>query len=151
MKDILDDFFAQVMVDSENFGLSKERTVQVISLQKAFQYIEKNADIFDVLLNDENNNGFYERFYNRLANYLTTYGNAITDNQKQLEVPLNLQISFICSAFLGLVSHWLEDGMIYTSRYMTLSTAKMLNQLNSEGASLVSFFSGEKDSVVEEI
>ena len=162
MKDILDDFFAQVMVDSENFGLSKERTVQVISLQKAFQYIEKNADIFDVLLNDENNNGFYERFYNRLANYLTTYGNVINDNQKQLEVPLNLQISFICSAFLGLISHWcsaflglishwLEDGLIYTSRYMTLSTTKMLNQLNSDGASLVSFFSGEKDSVVEEI
>ena len=151
MKDILDDFFAQVMVDSENFGLSKERTVQVISLQKAFQYIEKNADIFDVLLNDENNNGFYERFYNRLANYLTTYGNVINDNQKQLEVPWNLQISFICSAFLGLISYWLEDGLIYTSRYMTLSTTKMLNQLNSDGASLVSFFSGEKDSVVEEI
>lgn len=52
MKDILDDFFAQVMVDSENFGLSKERTVQAISLQKAFQYIENNADIFDVLLNE---------------------------------------------------------------------------------------------------
>ncbi|MCX2186712.1 TetR/AcrR family transcriptional regulator [Limosilactobacillus pontis] len=151
MKDILDDFFAQVMVDSENFGLSKERTVQVISLQKAFQYIENNADIFDVLLNDENNNGFYERFYNRLANYLTTYGNVITDNQKQLEVPLNLQISFIGSAFLGLISHWLEDGMIYTSRYMTQSTAKMFNRLNNDGASLVGFFSGERDSVVEEI
>lgn len=67
MKDILDDFFDQVMVDSEDYSLSKERTVQVISLQKAFQYIENNADIFDVLLNNENNTGFYEQFYNRLA------------------------------------------------------------------------------------
>ena len=151
MKDILDDFFAQVMVDSENYSLSKGQTVQVISLQKAFQYIENNADIFDVLLNDKNNNGFYERFYNRLANYLTTYGNVVNDTHKELEVPLNLQISFIGSAFLGLISHWLEDGMIYTSRYMTQSTAKMFNQLSSKGAFLVGFFSGETVSVLEEI
>lgn len=151
MKDILDDFFDQVMVDSEDYSLSKERTVQVISLQKAFQYIENNADIFDVLLNNENNTGFYEQFYNRLADYLTTYGNVVNDNQKQLMVPVNLQISFIVSAFLGLVSHWLEDGMIYTSRYMTQSTEKMFDTLNREGAPLVDFFGGEKESVLEEI
>jgi AcrR family transcriptional regulator len=151
MKDILDDFFDQVMVDSEDYSLSKERTVQVISLQKAFQYIENNADIFDVLLNNENNTGFYEQFYNRLADYLTTYGNVVNDNQKQLMVPVNLQISFIVSAFLGLISHWLEDGMIYTSRYMTQSTEKMFDTLNREGAPLVDFFGGEKESVLEEI
>ncbi|WP_267202278.1 TetR/AcrR family transcriptional regulator [Limosilactobacillus kribbianus] len=151
MKDILDDFFDQVMVDSEDYSLSKERTVQVISLQKAFQYIENNADIFDVLLNNENNTGFYEQFYNRLADYLTTYGNVVNNNQKQLMVPVNLQISFIVSAFLGLISHWLEDGMIYTSRYMTQSTEKMFDTLNREGAPLVDFFGGEKESVLEEI
>lgn len=82
---------------------------------------------------------------------MTTYGNVVNDNQKQLMVPVNLQISFIVSAFLGLISHWLEDEMIYTSRYMTQSTEKMFDTLNREGAPLVDFFGGEKESVLEEI
>lgn len=151
IKDILDNFFSRVMMDSENYGLSKERTVQVISLQRAFQYIESNADIFDVLLNNENSTGFYDQFYNRLSNYLTNYGNVVNDNQKRLMVPLNLQISFVISAFLGLVSHWLADGMIYTSRYMTRSAEKMFETINGKGVPLVGFFNGEKESVLEKI
>lgn len=148
MKEILDDFFDRVMVDSDDDRLSKENTVQVFSLGNAFQYIETNADVFDVLLNNDNNNGFYEQFYNRLANYLTKYGNVVND-QKQLKVPLNLQISFIDSALLGLISHWLQDGMIYTARFMTRSTERMFNQFNDEGISLVDFFSGEKGSSIK--
>ena len=135
IQEIIDDFFNQVMIDS-NF--SKERTVKVFSLRKAFQYIENNADIFDVLLNNEKNNFFYEQLYNRLANEMTHFNEQVNKNQ-QLKVPLNLQISFVDSAFLGLVSRWLEDGMIYTPRYMTQSVAKMLNQFSSENISLVSF------------
>ena len=135
IQEIIDDFFNQVMIDS-NF--SKERTVKVFSLRKAFQYIENNADIFDVLLNNEKNNFFYEQLYNRLANEMTHFNEQVNENQ-QLKVPLNLQISFVDSAFLGLVSRWLEDGMIYTPRYMTQSVAKMLNQFSSENISLVSF------------
>lgn len=146
MREILDDFFDQVMVDSDDSRLTKKRMVQVFSLQKAFQYIETNADVFDVLLNSENNNGFYEQFYNRLANYLSKYGNVVND-QKQLKVPLNLQISFIDSALLGLISHWLQDGMIYTAHFMTQSTEKMFNQFDGEGISLVDFFIGEKESL----
>ena len=135
IQEIIDDFFNQVMIDS-NF--SKERTVKVFSLRKAFQYIGNNADIFDVLLNNEKNNFFYEQLYNRLANEMTHFNEQVNKNQ-QLKVPLNLQISFVDSAFLGLVSRWLEDGMIYTPRYMTQSVAKMLNQFSSENISLVSF------------
>ena len=135
IQEIIDDFFNQVMIDS-NF--SKERTVKVFSLRKAFQYIENNANIFDVLLNNEKNNFFYEQLYNRLANEMTHFNEQVNKNQ-QLKVPLNLQISFVDSAFLGLVSRWLEDGMIYTPRYMTQSVAKMLNQFSSENISLVSF------------
>lgn len=148
VKEIIDDFFDQVMIDSKNFGLSKERTVQVFSLRKAFQYIENEADIFDVLLNNEKNNFFYEQLYNRLATKMTQFSEQIKDRQ-QLKVPLNLQISFIDSAFLGLVSHWLEDGMIYTPRYMTQSVAKMLNQYGSDKVSLIDFFIGEE--AVDEI
>lgn len=67
INEILDEFFDQVMVESEDLSFSKGQTVQVFSLQKAFQYIESEADIFDVLLNNERNDFFYEQLYDRLS------------------------------------------------------------------------------------
>lgn len=146
IKEILDDFFAEVMVDSNDFSLSMKRTVQVFSVSRAFNYIEKNADIFDVLLNNEKTDFFYEQMYERLANGLVKYCNIVNDTQKQQPVPLQLQISFIDSAFLGLIRHWLKDGMIYTAHYMTQSVEKMFNQFNSENVISVGFFINEEDS-----
>lgn len=151
IKEILDDFFAEVMVDSDDFSLSMKRTVQVFSVSRAFNYIEKNADIFDVLLNSEKTDFFYEQMYDRLANGLANYCNTVNDLQKQQSVPLQLQISFIDSAFLGLIRHWLKDGMIYTARYMTQSVEKMFNQFNSDNIISVGFFISEEGAPVSDI
>ena len=151
IKEILDDFFAEVMVDSDDFSLSMKRTVQVFSVSRAFNYIEKNADIFDVLLNSEKTDFFYEQMYDRLANGLVNYCNTVNDSQKQQPVPLQLQISFIDSAFLGLIRHWLKDGMIYTARYMTQSVEKMFNQFNSDNIISAGFFVSEEGAPVSDI
>ncbi|WHO84876.1 TetR/AcrR family transcriptional regulator [Limosilactobacillus oris] len=151
IKEILDDFFAEVMVDSDDFSLSMKRTVQVFSVSRAFNYIEKNADIFDVLLNSEKTDFFYEQMYDRLANGLVNYCNTVNDPQKQQPVPLQLQISFIDSAFLGLIRHWLKDGMIYTARYMTQSVEKMFNQFNSDNIISAGFFVSEEGAPVSDI
>ncbi|KRL27361.1 TetR family transcriptional regulator [Limosilactobacillus frumenti DSM 13145] len=148
---ILDEFFDQVMVDSEDLSFEKGHTVQVFSLQKAFQYIEGEADLFDVLLNNKQNNFFYGQLYDRLSERLANYYRQIASPTEQLEVPLNLQISFIDSAFLGLVSHWLQDGMIYTPRYMTTSVQKMLNFLDSNNVTLVHFFEKEPVTALEDV
>ena len=151
IKEILDDFFAEVMVDSDDISLSMKRTVQVFSVSRAFNYIEKNADIFDVLLNSEKTDFFYEQMYDRLANGLANYCNTVNDPQKQQPVPLQLQISFIDSAFLGLIRHWLKDGMIYTARYMTQSVEKMFNQFNSDNIISAGFFVSEEGAPVSDI
>ena len=151
IREILDDFFDEVMVDSDDFSLSTKRTVQVFSVSKAFHYIENNADVFDVLLNSEKTDFFYEQMYDRLANCLTDYYNTVNDSQKQLSVPLQLQISFIDSAFLGLIRHWLKDGMIYTARYMTQSVEKMFNQFSSDNVTIANFFVGSKSSALEDV
>ncbi|EEW52972.1 TetR/AcrR family transcriptional regulator [Limosilactobacillus antri] len=151
IKEILDDFFAEVMVDSDDFSLSTKRTVQVFSVSRAFNYIEKNADIFDVLLNSEKTNFFYEQMYDRLANGLANYCNTVSDPQKQQPVPLQLQIAFIDSAFLGLIRHWLKDGMIYTARYMTQSVEKMFDQFNSDNIVSAGFFADREESLVNGI
>lgn len=151
IKEILDDFFNEVMVDSDDFSLSTKRTVQVFSVSKAFRYIENNADVFDVLLNSEKTDFFYEQMYDRLANCLTDYYNTVNDSQKQLSVPLQLQISFIDSAFLGVVRHWLKDGLIYTARYMTQNVEKMFNQFSSENVPIANFFVGSESSALDNV
>lgn len=151
MNELLDEFFDQVMVESEDLSFSKGQTVQVFSLQKAFQYIESEADIFDVLLNNKRNDFFYEQFYNRLSDQLSKFYVAIAETEEKPKVPLNLQISFIDSALLGLISHWLKDGMIYTSRYMTQSVGRMLEQLDSDNVPLLGFFSYETESALQDI
>ena len=148
---ILDEFFDQVMIDSEDLSFEKGHTVQVFSLQKAFQYIEGEADLFDVLLNNKQNNFFYGQLYDRLSERLANYYRQVASPTEQLQVPLNLQISFIDSAFIGLVSHWLQDGMIYTPRYMTTSVQKMLNFLDSNNVTLVHFFEKEPVTALEDV
>lgn len=139
------------MVESEDLSFSKGQTVQVFSLQKAFQYIESEADIFDVLLNNERNDFFYEQLYDRLSEQLSRFYTVMAESDEQPKVPLNLQISFIDSALLGLISHWLKDGMIYTSRYMTQSVGKMLDQLDSNNILLLDFFSHETEPALQDI
>ncbi|MBB1086740.1 TetR/AcrR family transcriptional regulator [Limosilactobacillus fastidiosus] len=151
INDLLDDFFAQVMVESEDLSFTNGQPVKVFSLQKAFQYIENEADIFDVLLNNKRNDFFYEQLYDRLSDHLSKYYAVIAEPDKQPEVPLNLQISFIDSALLGLISHWLKDGMIYTSRYMTQSVGKMLDRLDSNNVLLLNFLSHKTNSALRDI
>lgn len=151
INELLDEFFDQVMVESEDLSFTKGQPVKVFSLQKAFQYIESEADIFDVLLNNKRNDFFYEQLYDRLSDQLSKYYAAVAEPNKQSEVPLNLQISFIDSALLGLISHWLKDGMIYTSRYMTQSVGKMLERLDSNNVLLLNFFSHETESALQDI
>ena len=48
MDEIITEFFDSVMVNSDT--LVNGKTVQLMSLNKAFDYIEKNSDIFTILL-----------------------------------------------------------------------------------------------------
>ena len=53
MNEILDDLFAQIMVERQIS--TSGNSVQVLSLNEAFQCIENSAEVFDVLLNNERN------------------------------------------------------------------------------------------------
>ncbi|MCQ4947847.1 hypothetical protein NE602_26915, partial [Bacteroides cellulosilyticus] len=64
MNEILDDLFAQIMVERQIS--TSGNSVQVLSLNEAFQCIENSAEVFDVLLNNERNDFFYAQLYDRL-------------------------------------------------------------------------------------
>lgn len=150
MSEILDDFFDDVMIDGRPYfaGINSATSVQVFSLQRAFKYIENEAEVFDVLLNSQENDLFFQQLYDRLTTKLNQFHEQLAKEFADLEVPITLQIAFVVSAELGLIRHWLHDGMIYTPRYMTQSVAKMLQQFQSEDVFFTDFFVAESDELL---
>ena len=59
MDEIINEFFDSVMIDSTN--IVEGRVIRAMSLNKAFDYIEKNSDIFMILLDWAQNNNFYRQ------------------------------------------------------------------------------------------
>lgn len=139
LQDFIDEFFGSVMYIPEN----AIKPVKVFSLKCAFAYIEQNADIFAVLLGESFGNRFYQAMYERLRKEMFHYAKVVAISGKQVEVPIEMQIDFVASAVLGLISRWLEGGLVYTSRYMTINVSKMLAR-NMEVDDLVAnFFSDQ--------
>lgn len=149
MSEILDDFFDDVMIDGNDYFKEVDGLpVQVFSLQKAFKYIENEAEVFDVLLNNQENDLFFRQLYERLSDRLKKFHEQLKSEFVDLEVPIALQIAFVVSAELGLIRHWLHDGMIYTPHYMTQSVSKMLQEFSSDGVSFTDFFIAEPDDLL---
>lgn len=141
MEEIIDEFFDSVMISSSSLVLGKK--VRVLSLNKAFAYIEKNSDIFTILLERSQDNNFYRQMYSRFEDELTDFAKEVKPDMDDLEVPLRIQIAYIASAILGLIAEWLNDGLVYTSRYMTASVSKLLNHYSDDNLLLTSFFDDE--------
>lgn len=138
MQEIIDELFDNVMIDHDVDN--HDDPVQVFSLNRAFDYIEKNSDIFTILLDRTQNNDFYRQLYSRLADEMLKYGKTMNGELDEMDVPIKVQVAFMTSALLGLVAQWLNNGLIYTSRYMTSSVAKMLNTYSGDKLLLTSFF-----------
>ena len=141
MDEIINEFFDSVMIDSTN--IVEGRVIRAMSLNKAFDYIEKNSDIFMILLDWAHNNNFYRQLYDRLTKEIERFVKEMGDDLDDLEVPMKVQIAFTASAILGLIAQWLNNGLIYTSKYMTKTVSRILNRFEATGMLLPSFFDDE--------
>lgn len=150
LSEILDDFFDAVMIDGTDYlpAISTDESISVFSQQRAFKYIENEAETFDVLINNQENEPFFDHLYARLADYLQKFHQQVGAQFAELGVPVNLEISFIVSAELGLIKNWLRDGMIYTPRYMTQSIDKIFSQINCSGIFFTDFFVDENQNML---
>lgn len=150
LSEILDDFFDAVMIDGTDYlpAISADEPISVFSQQRAFKYIENEAETFDVLINNQENEPFFDHLYARLADYLQKFHQQVGAQFAELGVPVNLEISFIVSAELGLIKNWLRDGMIYTPRYMTQSIDKIFSQINCSGIFFTDFFVDENQNML---
>jgi AcrR family transcriptional regulator len=150
LSEILDDFFDAVMIDGTDYlpAINTDEPISIFSQQRAFKYIENEAETFDVLINNQENEPFFDHLYARLADYLQKFHQQVGAQFAELGVPVNLEISFIVSAELGLIKNWLRDGMIYTPRYMTQSIDKIFSQINCSGIFFTDFFVDENQNML---
>ena len=144
MDEIITEFFDSVMVNSDT--LVNGKTVQLMSLNKAFDYIEKNSDIFTILLDRAQNNNFYRQLYSRVTSEMETFIKEMGEDLDDMDVPMKVQVAFTASAMLGLIAQWLNNGLIYTAKYMTKTVSRILNRFEATGILLPSFFDDELES-----
>lgn len=145
--EILDEFFDQVMI--EKHDPETGTTFEVFSLNEAFQTVEENAEVFDVLLNTKQGDFFYQQLADRLSQNLFAFAKHLASDSDDVAVPVKIQVSFLTAAVLGVISSWLKDDMIYTPRYMTQSMTKLLNKFSGQAMLLTAFFDGSLKSKLD--
>ncbi|WP_438498350.1 TetR/AcrR family transcriptional regulator [Paenibacillus sp. IHBB 3054] len=84
-----------------------------------FSFIEINVPILKIFLSDHGRAGFHIRFKD-------TFSEKVRFNLEQhesfyanLKVPMEYFLSFITSAFLGLIEQWIRNGLDKTPKEMT--------------------------------
>lgn len=145
--EIINEFFDAVMIESPNIFPGK--VLRVMSLHKAFDYIENNSDIFLILLDRAQNNNFYRQLYDRLTKEMTEFVRNAGQSFDDFDVPVKIQIAFTASAMLGLITQWLNNGLIYTAKYMTTTVSKILNGFEDHDLLLPSFFDDKIESGIK--
>ena len=83
-----------------------------------FQYIQRNAEQFQVLLGENNDSGFHKQLKHFFFKH---FGEQIRENKGvfgYLEIPDDYLSAFSISAFLGLVEQWLDNDLTESSAEM---------------------------------
>ncbi|USL34149.1 TetR/AcrR family transcriptional regulator [Priestia megaterium] len=89
-----------------------------------FEYIQENARFMQVMLGPKGNPGFYLKIKEVMKTNMLEKLKLI-DNKISPLVPLEYLMSYVTSAHLGVIQHWLEQDMKQSPREMALTLASM--------------------------
>lgn len=94
-----------------------------------FEHISSNSQLFKVFLTEKNMSHFTSRMMEVIVDFVSEGMNRKQPDDEKLTVPREIAVRYISSAFLGVITWWLEKDMPYTPKYM----AKLLMQLGIQG------------------
>ncbi|MGG3467903.1 TetR/AcrR family transcriptional regulator [Neobacillus pocheonensis] len=91
---------------------------------KLFEYFQENASFMKVILGPKGDAAFQVKMVELIKK---TFIKKLAEDIKieEMLVPLDFFISYVSSAHLGVIQHWLQSGMEKSPREMTLILAKM--------------------------
>lgn len=84
-----------------------------------FSSIERHAPLLKVFLGEHGRAGFHLRFREAFSEKVRINLERGENKQGDLHVPIDYLLSFITSAFLGLIEQWMQNGLDKTPQEMT--------------------------------
>ncbi|MFD1432025.1 TetR/AcrR family transcriptional regulator [Lacticaseibacillus yichunensis] len=110
----------------------------VLDLTAAFGFVAAHAKEYHYLLKD-GQRLFDRKLLSNLYAAVERYCEVTGVPPRISEVPIDLIIEYEVMAIVGTAAHWLEEGMIYSPRYVA-KTLAMLCQGGAQTATLADFF-----------
>lgn len=118
---VIDEWFAAAKVTLAPNG----EPVAGFALAPALQYIESHRHIVSVLLGPAFSR-FRPYLRDRFEHELMTYSRQLGPQAANLP-PKDIQVTFLVTAFLGLVQQWLDDDLRYRSEFLARSFRQMIS------------------------
>ena len=84
-----------------------------------FSFIEMHSPILKIFLSDHGRAGFHIRFRDAFSEKVRVNLEKNESFTANLKVPMEYFLSFITSAFLGLIEQWVQNGLDKTPQEMT--------------------------------
>lgn len=85
-----------------------------------FSFIELHAPILKIFLSNHGRAGFHIRFRDAFSEKVRVNLEKNESFKSNLNVPMEYFLSFITSAFLGLIEQWIQNGLDKTPHEMTV-------------------------------
>lgn len=139
--DLLDQIEQQLFVDLGNHIdelqslYSSTNTFEKEQEQLAatlFRYIKMRSSILKILLSNHGRAGFHIRFRDAFSEKVRFNLEKNESFNAYLKVPMEYFISFITSAFLGLIEQWIQNGFDKTPEEMTALYIDIISYIQSK-------------------
>ncbi|KRK90315.1 transcriptional regulator [Levilactobacillus koreensis JCM 16448] len=112
---VIDEWFATARTVIAPEG----KSMSGFSLGPALRYVDRHHQILTVLLHPQFTQ-FRPRLQQRFERELLAFSQQLPATASEGS-PIDIQITFLTSAFLGLVEHWLNDNRRYRSEFLAQS------------------------------
>ncbi|WP_428910796.1 TetR/AcrR family transcriptional regulator [Niallia sp. Krafla_26] len=99
-----------------------------ITLSKVIEHIDQNRNFYRVMLGPNGIPNFTERVESLLADKFKSSFISIYGELNQLQVPADLILSFIISAYIGVIKWWLSSGSQYSTDFIMEQLANLITQ-----------------------
>jgi AcrR family transcriptional regulator len=91
---------------------------------KLFEFFQENASFMKVVLGPKGDPSFQVKLKGLIKKIFLQNVAQLLNSEKMM-VPVEFFLSYVASAHLGVIQHWLENGMEKSPREMTLIAARL--------------------------
>lgn len=97
-----------------------------------FSFIKMHSPILKIFLSDHGRAGFHIRFRDAFSDMVRVNLEKKEGFKANLNIPLEYFLSFITSAFLGLIEQWVENDLDKTPQQMTELYIKIISYIQKK-------------------